>query len=240
MRTVQPNHNISLVAHHTLLAALEQALLLHQFQCEEGPVAFKSREKDSRKPARSYTLYDIEIGQLDPSTRSNCLPNGFNFQKLSLENFDGPVGLKIIILEDIPSSHAFPVDNMISVEVLIACIRASLPRTSFSKRMMWGRTVSLRFLSSQVVMGMEIRLPLYTTFIRISGGFSSSIFFFVSCWVDFFFRWDTCGFRFSALFLRFDYLGAGLGAFFSLETDLLPCLGSDLGPELFLLLSMCA
>jgi len=55
--------------------------------------------------------------------------------------------------------------------------------------MICGITVSLRLLSSQVAIGIDIRFPLYVTLISISGGFRSYIFFLTSCLVLFLMTW---------------------------------------------------
>jgi len=87
-------------------------------------------------------------------------PDGLDLEQLPLEYFDGFTSLEIVVLEDIASAYSFPVAYTGRTEIAVVCILSDVRRIYFSKRMMWGMTVSWRFLSSQTAMGIEMRFPL--------------------------------------------------------------------------------
>lgn len=105
---VEAHHDVAFVGDHTLFARLEQPLLLHQLQRVEHSCALEPREEDPAEASRPDAFDDLEIfeGQV---LCLLLLEDGFDFEELSLEDFDGFASLEIVVLEGVASAAGLPV-----------------------------------------------------------------------------------------------------------------------------------
>lgn len=122
MRTIETNHDVSLVSYDTFLSCFEKSFLLHQFQGVKSSSGFKSSKKDSTKTSSSNALNNLEILELNVVMKL-LPPNGLYLKKVAFEDFDGFTSLKIVVFEDIGPPRSFPIIYTRRSEIVIICVK---------------------------------------------------------------------------------------------------------------------
>lgn len=157
--TLQADHDVPLVGDHALLAALEEPLLLHEFEGVEGARALEAREEDPAETPGADALDDLEVAEAHVLGELG-LPDGLDLEELSAEEAEGLASLEVVVAEDVGVASGPPVAEAARAELAVAYFASTVRSTSCSKRTMCGITVSCRLRSSQLTIGIVIRFDL--------------------------------------------------------------------------------